>query len=464
MDAPRPVQLVRLEIPPQVATIVHCLLAKRPEERFQSAAALAHALEPWCTSEGKSGLHPATILHAEAVDPGSATLETVPHDPFDFGADVDATTPESIRRPPPLPRQVEKKRKRFPWLYAALGLLAVGFLFGAVAAGIAAASRKKTDDPPSPGNAEPAPKPPPKAVKTDPPPARDIDSVERFLPDDSALVFVFDLKHWQSSPQIRQMILTPLVEKLAGFHSATGVDMLAATERVVVGITPDDKPGDVLILQGRGLVTPRLVDGVKAMPGVTFEPARPGGPDLVHLGSKVNGDSLYGIAIETSIVLSKSKDRVLDALAKKDGARRTKLADPTIERGLEYAQSRPFAAFATLGLRQGWAQTQTAAAKLNFIAAGIIFDERGMHLHTLGDDSEVGKVAELQKAFGKMLADKANVTDPPDLRAQRIAELLLSAEPAKAILPKFRRSHLYYLVPSRKLEEWFAPFLANRES
>jgi hypothetical protein len=68
----------------------------------------------------------------------------------------------------------------------------------------------------------------------------------------------------------------------------------------------------------------------------------------------------------------------------------------------------------------------------------------------------------LQKTFGKLLADKADSTN--DLRLQRIAGLLQDAEASKGPLSKFRRSHLYYHIPIRRLDEWLEPFFAKLES
>ncbi len=50
-DPPPPITSLRPDIPPEVAAIVHKLLAKRPEDRFQSAAELAAALLPYTGQE-----------------------------------------------------------------------------------------------------------------------------------------------------------------------------------------------------------------------------------------------------------------------------------------------------------------------------------------------------------------------------------------------------------------------------
>src|SRR5262249_2628726 len=97
-------------------------------------------------------------------------------------------------------------------------------------------------------------------------------------------------------------------------------------------------------------------------------------------------------------------------------------------------------------------------SKLNFAAAGIIFDERGMYFHTLADETEFGKAVELQRAFGRMLADQAKATSPPDLRIERLAGLLLDADVTRLPPPKLRLAYAQYRAPGRKVEECFAPF------
>jgi serine/threonine-protein kinase len=49
IEDPEPVERLRPEVPPAVASVVRRLMAKSPEDRFQTAAAAAAALEPFCT-------------------------------------------------------------------------------------------------------------------------------------------------------------------------------------------------------------------------------------------------------------------------------------------------------------------------------------------------------------------------------------------------------------------------------
>jgi serine/threonine-protein kinase len=461
MDQARPIQQLRPDIPPEVAIAVHCLLAKRPDDRFQSAGALAKALAPWTTGIGNPALLAGPPPPAEAVDPLSDIMES--SHPFDFGGQTEQATaeasqsPASDRRPPPLPGE---KKRLWPKVVILAAIFTVFLCVGAVAANMLLGARKKFDDPspPPPRHELPKNEPAKFAPKTrpDPPPAKDLETAEKFLPDDASAVALFDWKQWQAAPAVRPIVLGPLGDQLAGFRRATGVDLLAALERVVVGLSPDEET--VVILQGRGLVTPRLIDGVKAIPGARFEPAWEGGPELVVLPDGKAARPIYAGASETSVVLSAHRHRLVEALEKRDAGKRTRLADATVARGLEYAYARPFAAFVTIGLKQDWAKLVPAASKLNFAAAGLVFDDRGMAFHTLADESEPGKAVELQRAFGRMLADKAKTVDPPDFRIERLAGLLLDAEVVRLPPARPRLTHTQHLVPARKLEEWFAPF------
>jgi len=461
MDSPRPIQLIRMEIPSEVSAIIHCLLAKRPDERFQSGGAVAHALEPWCNTAGNSAILPSLVLKAEAVDPASGTLE-ISSDPFDFGGE-EAEEQESSGGPPPLPRA--ERKSKFP-LFLVVAAVAILLLTSGIVIGVVLAMKKRTEDP-SPSQEPPKPEPPKagpgKTAMNDPPVVKDLETIEKYLPNDSALVVLFDLKQWHDSTAGRKYILVPIAEKLAAFTKATGVDLLTAAERVVLGVVPDDKPGDVIVIQGRSLVSTKLLEGTKTIPNVSAKPAWNGGPDVYKLGSD---KALFGAATDTSIILSSSRERILEALEKRDGVKRTKFDDPTIARGIEYAQSKPFAFFATLGLREGWAKMLPMASKVNFIAIAATFEERGMYIQTIGDETEVGKVAELQKAFAKLLDDKAKESDPPNQVVSRIAKALADAEPTAKPGPfakNKRMIHLVHHIQARRLEEWFAPFVPKAE-
>lgn len=461
MDSPRPIHLARTEVPPEVAAIVHCLLAKRPDQRFQSGGAVAHALERWCDSPGNAAIYPGFVPKAEVVDPASGTIKTA-DDPFDF-SDEPLTEPEQVQEPQPDSKPARKPK--FPLLLVIIGMVLV-LLTAGIGVGIVLAMKKKSEDEPLSQESPKQDLPksgPGKTAKHDPPVVKDLETIEKYLPNDTALVALFDLKLMHDSTAGQKYLLTPVAEKLAAFTKATGVDLLTAAERVVLAIVPEEKPGDVIVIQGRSLISAKLLEGIKTIPNISTQPARDGGPDIHKLG---NEKALFGAASDTSIILSLSRDRILEALEKRDGAKRTKFVDPTITRGIEYAQSKPFAIFATLGLREGWARLLPMANKVNFIAIAATFEERGMNIMTLGDETGAGKVVELQRSLAKILEDKAKESNPPNLAVSHIAKVLTDAEPSPKPGPfaKNRRLiHLVHHIPARKLEEWFAPFVPKVE-
>jgi hypothetical protein len=137
-------------VPAELANVVHCLLAKNPDERFQSGAALAHALEPWSIAGGQSGYNPRPVPRAEAADPSSASIETHPNDPFNFNSATVATTPVATGRSPAVPGRAQRVRKILPWVVALTAMFAVFFMVGAIGTALLFGGRSKPDPLPSP--------------------------------------------------------------------------------------------------------------------------------------------------------------------------------------------------------------------------------------------------------------------------------------------------------------------------
>lgn len=457
MDPPRPIQLLRMETPPEVATIVHCLLAKRPEDRFQSGAALAHALEPWCAGGPSSGFHAAPVMSAEAVDPSSATIDTMPADPFDF----DSPTPPTVAadppsRTPPMPTRPVSPRK--PWLIGAGALAAVMFLCGAVA--IAALAGKKKGDtssapPPPVAGVDPVTKvdPPRPKAKDPPPPAREMDSIERFLPNESAMVLVFDVRQWLAAPIPKRVVLEPLAAKLGGLRFLMDIDLMATVERVVWAIPEDDDDGAVVLLQGRALNTPKWIETARIL-GIPPDPAWKNGPDLYTL--KGEKGSMHVAFSETSVIVSSERGQVETALRKREGKLKTQLTDESITKALNFRPPRTAALFATLGLKSGWAKDQPAAAKTTYAAMGVFFEERAMNVYTVGEESERGSILELQRGFADVLSSLS--TDDNKALLGRVVEVLRRGQASPA--GRFNPVVASFRVPNENLERWLEPFAA----
>jgi eukaryotic-like serine/threonine-protein kinase len=455
MDAPRPVQLLRMDVPAQVAAIVQTLLEKKPDRRFQSGAALANALEPWCDSKGAGVPASAAVPVAEAVDPSSAAIETPPGDPFDFtGEDPDPVTPIHIRKSP-TDRLSAQHRIPTPWIIGLAALFLVFLVGGAVTVGLLTRNTKKTEPmPPKSSHSEPPPRaevPP----KPDPAPARELESVEKYLPNTSSVVAVADVHLWHSVPAARQYLLEPLGRKLADLSKVTGTDLTTAIERIVLAVAGKDE-GQMFIAQGKGLVTPRLIDRLKALQGVAAEPAWDGGPELLILPASEGGSRQYVGFTETSALLSGDRALVVDGLRKRDGTVRTQLADETLSKGLGVANLRPSAVFVALGCRSELAKSVVALNSLNAAAAGIHFEDWGMVFGVMALEGVAGKATEARNALGTALQERAKAGPEPDRRLERLARLLLDSEWRPFI--KRQGFHSGTFVPTRQLGEWFEDF------
>jgi serine/threonine-protein kinase len=124
MEPPRPLSQFRADVPPAMAGIVARLMAKRPEDRFQTPAELAlalaaagHPVPPVATPAGAPGAVPEAVP-ATAANPSQDTLES----PFaDLGSGDTAASGSSLQQPRP--------GARGPWwLVAAVGAVLVGLI------------------------------------------------------------------------------------------------------------------------------------------------------------------------------------------------------------------------------------------------------------------------------------------------------------------------------------------------
>jgi serine/threonine-protein kinase len=94
LEEPIRVEKLRPEVPPALSAIVHRLLAKRPEDRFQSPIELAQALEPFCGER-------FAALAKEAAAAALSGPNTHPHPPSDASINTQsaASAPTSRQRP-----------------------------------------------------------------------------------------------------------------------------------------------------------------------------------------------------------------------------------------------------------------------------------------------------------------------------------------------------------------------------
>jgi eukaryotic-like serine/threonine-protein kinase len=142
-EQPAPITELRPAVPPVVTAVVQRLMAKKPEERFQTPAELAEALEPFAAGpRSRSGVRrvapPAAatdsqpVLVAPAVDDGLAPTLTTDSSP----TPVSAAGSLSSRLPAPRRRPGRRLRQALLWTFGiGGGLLAAGSALGLLLAG-----------------------------------------------------------------------------------------------------------------------------------------------------------------------------------------------------------------------------------------------------------------------------------------------------------------------------------------
>ena len=142
-------------------------------------------------------------------------------------------------------------------------------------------------------------------------------------------------------------------------------------------------PGDrakepVVILQGRGVSAERFAELLKKFPGAKTETLPDTDIEIAHFAPAAKGGDpgAYAAAVGTSVIVSPSRDRLAEALEKRDGAKKTKFADPTVEAGLKNIYRQPAAVTAVFGLRGPLAELSEAAADLRFCARAIALNQR----------------------------------------------------------------------------------------
>jgi serine/threonine-protein kinase len=142
-EAPRPIQSLRPDIPNEVAAIVHKLLEKKPEDRFQSGAELAAALAQFTSQESANWVIVESLPAENIVPMSSKNLPRIPGpisgtDPWanleDESAmegtlDIETATTSVANPGVTRRRQTSRKESGFLW-YVVLLLLALAILGG----------------------------------------------------------------------------------------------------------------------------------------------------------------------------------------------------------------------------------------------------------------------------------------------------------------------------------------------
>ena len=491
LDAPRPVQLLRMDLPAEVASIVQCLLAKKPEHRFQSGSALANALEPWCALNAQSALNPAVAMAAEAheaheavgmaVSPSEQSLS-----PFNFNDDDDPNPSPPVRETRAVSRtplmsdrgEVSETKPR-AWKLALIVLAGVigALIFAVVGVTILREVLGNKSKSVAQVTSEPAPKGEP-APKADPKPREEtkpreeklpdyLDSLEKFIPDDSMMVLVFDVKNFSSTDTARRHLFGPLQSRFFPIKAFTGIDFFQKVERVIVAVSDKKTSPAMVIFQGRSLAGEWLPEMIHKIPGITFDKHRESGIEIARIGPGKDdvtaGKTMHAVQVGTSVLICESRQRILTALEKREGARRTKFEDPSLEAGLAVIYRHPFVVTTVFGTHGQMASLSPNAKQLKYFLAGAFFDDRGMHFYTAADEEETGKSgAEFQKALAALFKKEAKKDGETDERIDKIADLF--AEARFNILGglRFKNYNTGSIVRTPQLDAWLKPFLEDK--
>jgi serine/threonine-protein kinase len=137
MDTPTPVRRLRPEVPDEVAGLIEKLMAKRPEDRFQTPAELAAALDTILASVGSQV--PSGSRETSDASPRTLTSSATHKNPF---ADIDLPGSGTIAARPP-PRRSKTVSPRSRPLVAAIVVCVL--LSSAVVLGIIMAGRKESN-------------------------------------------------------------------------------------------------------------------------------------------------------------------------------------------------------------------------------------------------------------------------------------------------------------------------------
>ncbi|MBY0525034.1 MAG: serine/threonine protein kinase [Gemmataceae bacterium] len=132
MDTPRPIEQLRPDVPEGVRQVLRRMLAKRPEDRIQTAGDVAAALAPYC-DEGSAAF--TARLPVAGVVPAHEALTTPPGSAAATVATATSTR-SRLRRPVAEPSAPVRARGFRPkmWQIAALAGVALFFLVGLVVA------------------------------------------------------------------------------------------------------------------------------------------------------------------------------------------------------------------------------------------------------------------------------------------------------------------------------------------
>ncbi len=476
MDPPPHVQLRRDDLPNEVAAIVHTLLAKRPEERFQKGAALAQALEPWSVFDGRNARLKSVDAPTEAV-PAALPLSgatarvdaTTEGEPFNFDI-VESNTPVPTRSEPAR-AQRPKSNKSLWWIVgaaASLALLIAAILIGRSFANKDEAGKPAQDEQANKDNVDPRPL----AKKGQPIARREMEPIDAYLPADSEMVAILNVQQLAKSKYFQTNLLKELARPLESLRKATSFDPLTAVERVVVALPSGDWDHPVIVVQGPEALPQEFTNWVASQEGVKLKDELVRGVGLHRIyifPDKEKDEPTYGAILQVSpfsVVLSTNKDRVIEAIGRTLRRTDVRFEDPSVRAALgKYPAKAPPALWVGLGI-----ETKI----FGFIGKGKSPKDGAIHaLYAtlrLGDNLEFDAFIEADNRFrAEFFWQRLNyffttlADNKKDPRIERIAGLFTGAHQVPRAKLNTSSVHQWTnFVSADKLDEWFEPFMSAR--
>ncbi|MCE9534597.1 MAG: protein kinase [Planctomycetes bacterium] len=489
MDQPSHINLIRNDVPDGVALIVHKLLAKKPEERYQSGKELATALEPWSVFDPSNKRLSASGKHARPdVVPEALPVASDPPTPISTDSKLfnfEPTEPE----PAPLPRPEKKievrphqsvkpeapKRSRKLWWIAG-SLLVLAILVG----GFFATRALNKEEPPrtEQNQAKEEPKAP---IKPPPVPAKkyDLDTVDFYFPADTDSVAILNVVQLNKSKFFKDQMLPHFAEGVNKFLAGCTLDPFKMVDRAVVASTSGRPALSVIVIQGPEILNAKFLNWVDQMPGVIIKPENipgqmqarniysiPGNRDLPSWKQ----EHLFGTILSQdppTIVLSATRDRVIDCVTRIGMKGDVRIEDASLKNVLEKYSPKvvPTLWFGMGGDSRLFAMTEkkTVPAKNGAI--------QGVTMTMQLTESLIFELEIESKDRVQALAAHTRVVNvfrflananKSDTRLDRIAALVLNARnttPKKADLAPLY--HWRNTIAADKLAEWFGPFLVG---
>jgi eukaryotic-like serine/threonine-protein kinase len=479
LDAPRHVQMLRPDIPDEVAAIVHQLLAKRPEDRFQNGAAVAKALEQWSVMDGGDKklkrAAAATTAVPQALPLSGSTQPGADVDPFNFDSaeqTLPATAAANAAHTPAI-----KSMKPMIWIVGgicALALVVVAAILVANSLGKKKDTAAQTGDPGKNERIESRPAPKKSIV---PVAKREMEPIDTYAPAETELVAVLNVPQLAKSRYFQENLLKEIAEPLESLRRASSFDPLAAIERAILILPTGDWDHPIFIVQGPDALPPEFTNWVAAQEGVKVkeESIRGAGSHRIYIlpdKNKDRNEPTYAAILQVnpfSVVLSSKKDRVVEAIVRSVRKIEPRFDDPSVKTMLARYPAKTPALWVGLGVDTKLF-SMIGKPKIEKVTT-----PRDGNIHALyatlrlGDNLDFDGFVEADNRFQadffwrrltyffKTLAD-AN----KDPRVERIAGLFTAARELPRMKGNLGASHQWTLsISGAKLSDWFAPFFKD---